>query len=217
MIILFILPILLPTTEAAFELAPHIFAADGVDGVFYESPEYDEPEVVMNQLEAMGVRPVLTLLEISNQGPENSSEEDVSYYEQLAEVQKSLEEIIDVLHTARTKLEKGSTHILTDVNKSVLGLKRLERKLKPRVPSIGGAIRQSISFQSSGFNPVIKMEGERTMTTTEAIDPENPQSNEREQTVTETPYGKDIYIKESKKVGDGAFQKKWTWKSSSVI
>ncbi|XP_035216974.1 uncharacterized protein LOC118190386 [Stegodyphus dumicola] len=198
-----------------------VYAIDSIEGILYEIPEDEDPDAAMYQLSAMGVVPILTVLEEESEPEDIPSEGDSAYYDQLADTKKRLDDVILRLNLVKSALQKGDTHVKQDIEKSIRELKKMERDLRTDVYSYSTSMHKGISFSWSGGKPSVTTESEATVSMQTPIDSSTTDAtNAKEEEVIDTPFGKDYYMTETKKIEDGekaAYKKKWMWKSSNVF
>ncbi|KFM79858.1 hypothetical protein X975_26500, partial [Stegodyphus mimosarum] len=175
----------------------------------------------MYQLSARGIVPILTVLEEESEPQDSPSEGDIAYYEQLADTKRRLDDVILRLNLVKSALQKGDTRVKQDIEKSIRDLKKMERDLRMDVYHYSTSMHKGISFSWSGWKPSVTTESEATVSMQTPIDSSTTEAtNSREEKVIDTPFGKEYYVTESKKIEDGekaAYKKKWMWKSSNVF
>ncbi|GIX75582.1 hypothetical protein CEXT_204561 [Caerostris extrusa] len=119
---------------------------DQIEGFMLEAPDYEDPDMLDYEISAMGANPMLSLVHLGKKHP-NPKNRNVSQKERFALIKSDLDDIITRLQKMQARLEKGNGAIsYEDIERSIQGLKDLERYFRPSISQLLNKMRQSMSL-----------------------------------------------------------------------
>lgn len=112
---------------------------DGVSGVMYEIPEYEDPELVLFKLLERGIMPVFTHLSAIK---DITSEKDDKQFYETDGIREELGDVMTLLQTVKSKLEKGNIEVIKDVIQSLSYLENLKERLHIDADTSDASVKQ---------------------------------------------------------------------------
>ncbi|GFQ65194.1 uncharacterized protein TNCT_445521 [Trichonephila clavata] len=159
---------------------------DDVEGFLYEIPDYEDSQMLDYEISSMGASPLISVLHLAKKQPSSKIRSN-SQKETLSTLSSELDSIIIRLKTIQARLEKGSGTIpYADIEKSIQGLKKLERTMRPGIQQILSAMRQGRLSKPIHASEIMKVVATQKPPTTEVPTTQAPVYKKKVQ-ATEVP------------------------------